>query len=403
MSGSLVVWDCIFGHHVAIIERLMTRRHLLLLLLVVMGIGPLHAQPQAEVSTPPTDSTQFAAVRAAALELEAEIRDGRPEALGEWFDSDAFLDRANEDRQIGALIMRELRRGFQDDNDLLSTIIDTIREGGDFRFLRVVERDGTLRARFRLLSATAGINYHDLLLVPDPSGTARFVDSYVFFSAEELSDTIGRLMEMMAAEGAVSPRLEALSEFFTLANAGRFREAWNAYPAEHIDAENLKALMLMRILVGMNVGDREYYEAQDAFVSTFPDDPSLSLILLDFQFSNRAFDALIQTVDRLEASVGGDPYLSVYRALAHIEIGDMKAALEAARQALKMEPALLVPNVAELRSLVALNRFDEAAAALRRMRTHGFDLDPLAIEAEPSNEAFVHSEPYLLWRKELGL
>lgn len=380
----------------------MTIRYLPLLLLIVTLTAPLKAQPQTDFPHSLADSADVAAIEAAARMLEAEVSAGRPETLAEWFDSDAFLDRANEGRQIGAVVMSELRREFRDGSVLLSEILTQLREGGQIRFLRTVERNGTLRARFRFLSPISGLNYQDLLLVPDSSEAAGFVDTYIFYSAEDLSDTIGRLMETMASEGTLSPRVEAYDEFFTLYNAGRFRDAWNAFPAEHLDADNRKALMLMRIQVGMNVGDREYHQALDDFAGTFPDDPSLALLLIDVHHNNGEYMSLLEAVDRLDASVGGDPYLGVFRALAHLELNAPESALEEARRAREGEPHLLAPNAVEFRALVALEQFEEAATALQRMSAQGFDLDPYQIESDPANEAFVLSQPYLAWRDELG-
>lgn len=379
----------------------MTNRYLPLLLLIVTAAVPLSAQSQTEAFPLLGDSVQVAAIEAAARTLEAEISSGHPEVLTEWFDSNAFLDRANDDRQIGAVTMMTLRSEFRDGSVLLSDITTQLREGGRFKFLRIVERDGSLRARFRFLSPTSSLNYHDLLLVPDSSGSAGFVDTYVFYSAEDLSDTIGRLMEMMAAEGSLSPRVKAYDEFFTLFNAGHYRDAWNAFPAEHIDPSNRKALMLMRIQLGMNVGDREYHQALDDFIDAFPDDPSLALLLIDIHFNNGEYEAMLETVDRLEVSVGGDSYLSVLRAFAHLGLDAPATALEEARRARQGEPELLIPNLAEFRALVVLEHFDEAVASLQRMTDQGFELDLHNIESDPINEAFVLSEPYLMWREEL--
>lgn len=375
----------------------MTIRYFTLLLLVSTTAAPLNAQPRSE-TYPLADSTQVSGLEAAAHALEAEISAGHAEALAEWFDSDAFLDRANEGRQIGAVVMAELRREFRGGTGLLSDITTQLREGGQLKFLRIVERDGAKRARFRFLGPNFGLNYHDLLLVPDSSGTARFVDTYIFLSAEDLSNTIGRLMEMMASEGTLSPRVKAYDEFFTLYNAGHYRDAWNAFPAEHIDASNRKALMLMRTQLGMSVGDREYHEALQSFADTFPDDPSLALLLIDIHHNNGEYEAMLETVNQLEASVGGDPYLGVFRALAHLELGAPAAALEEAKRARESEPVLPAPHAVEFRALVALEQFGEAASALRRMSDHGFDLDPYLIESDPANEAFVLSQPYLTWR-----
>lgn len=375
----------------------MALRFLLSFVLLAAAAPTLEAQSTSVPAALLEDSTAAADIEAFARLLEREISAGRAEVLAERFDGDTFLDRANEGRQIGALLMGELRRQVRENPDFLDEIIQDLRNGGHYRFLRVAERDGEVRARFRLLSSNGGINYHDLLLSPDTTGGGQIEDLYVFLTAEDLSSTIGRLMDVLAAEGDASPRSQAYTTFIDHYNAGQFREAWRAYPEEHIDAGNEKAMMLMRVMIGMNVGDREYYQALEAFADTFPGDPSLALLLIDVHHNAGDFEALLETVDQLEASVGQDPYLSVYRAIAHDELDAPKLALQHVRDALSFEPKILLPNALEFQILVELERFEEAADALRRISDLGIELNPYYIEAEASNQAFVQSKAYQAW------
>ena len=381
----------------------MTLRSLLLLSLLAISARPLEAQSTPESASLLGDSTAATAdIEAFARLLESEIGAGRAEIFAERFDGDTFLDRANEGRQIGAMLMGELRRQFRQNPDFLDEIVNDLRSGGHYRFLRVVERDGALRARFRLLSSNGGINYHDLLLSPDATGEGQIVDLYVFLTAEDLSSTIGRLMDVLAAEEAYSPRTEAYTTFIDHYNAGQFREAWGAYPDEYIDAENKKAMMLMRVMIGMNVGDREYYQALQAFADAFPGDPSLSLLQIDVHHNSGDFEALLETVNRLEESVGEDPYLNMYRGIAHDELDAPKVALQHVREALSFEPKVLLPNAFEFELLVELERFEEAADALRRISDMGIELNPYYIESEASNQAFVQSKAYQAWLNKRG-
>jgi predicted Zn-dependent protease len=88
------------------------------------------------------------------------------------------------------------------------------------------------------------------------------------------------------------------------------------------------------------LGEAQYQSAIDALRRAYPNDASLDLMLLDGYFMKKRYDEALQAVDRIDRSLGGDPYLDVMRANMLLAKGDVDGAYRFATRAVEREPSL---------------------------------------------------------------
>ena len=114
--------------------------------------------------------------------------------------------------------------------------------------------------------------------------------------------------------------------------AGEYQEALDVYRSlpEHLQKEKL--VLITRIQAARRLKGKPYDEAVIAYRKTFPNEPNLDLIMIYAYHEHKLFDKVLASIDGLDRTVGGDPFLDVLRADAYFEKGDLAAAKHCARK-----------------------------------------------------------------------
>jgi hypothetical protein len=230
-----------------------------------------------------------------------------------------------------------------------ATIAKQIEEKGSYTFLRVREQAGMRKALFRMISSN-GVNYHDYHLVAAEGGGLRVADIYVYQSAECLSATFGRMMVSAklgrSGKAMSKPQAEYLEG---LRKAGEARQLLQkGDPAGYLKAyaklpaviQREKGILILRTMAAAQVGEKEAVEAMEDFKKAYPDDPCLDLVSIDPLTKLKKYDQVLEAIDRLEKSLGGDPYLDFLRASIHLLDEKPAKVKECARRAIQRDPTL---------------------------------------------------------------
>jgi hypothetical protein len=279
-----------------------------------------------------------------AHRLEQTVSAGDPAFLRERLDIDLLFDRMFADRGISAAIVRKLRSGFERNAPFADGVVKQLHDSGfDYAFLRLHTVEGQRRAIFRL-SGEMGLNYHDVLLVRK-DGLVKIEDIYVVAAGEFLSDTMRRVvLPIIAAEGkdaaakmtkAEKEYVDALPQLDILWSASRAGDpaaALAAYRRLPVSVQNDKSLMIMRLGMSMRLGadSEEYQETIKKMAELFPDDPSMSLALIDYHLAVGEFDKAHACVQRVRERVGGDEFLD--QVDENIDVLANQAAAQEARE-----------------------------------------------------------------------
>lgn len=376
------------------------------------GQNPM-ATPQATFAAHgevPTDEEcrQFAKV------LETAVASKDPEAVNALIDWDALLAFATS----GVAVADQFRQGFSKgvkqagagQTGLASQIVQAMGNGGSYRFLNLRTQAGQKWLLFRLLDGDSRLNYHDFVVLRGPGGKVHIADVYLFATGETFSQTLHRAF-LAAAEQSNSliarltgkdsqwlkatAKLQEMSKFLQANQPNKALEVYDQLP-EPLKHE--KMAMIVRLRAAGLVSDDKYDTAIEDFSSRFPGDAALNLLAIDSYFIRRQFDQAREAVDKLDESVGGDPYLNIFRANAYLEEKNYKAAATAARKATEADKRLEAAYWLQVASSMGQKDFDETTRLLLLLeRELGVTFNDLTTSANYSE--YVKSPQYRQWLK----
>lgn len=392
------------------LRNLAAARGAAMALLLMAGCAQKNAEvPVAEESPTDKESRQF------AKSFEEIVRSGNIAAMNEAIDWDAVLERVVAGSE-GTLGFREgfkagAKRSFGSPTGFAAQVMGQVKIGGEYRLLRVHAVGEQQRALYRLNLPNGGLNYHDLVLVRKPSGKVLASDVFVYMTGEMLSQTMRRTYLPLAADQSKSmlARLTRQESEFVKSfkkqqemsadlQAGRHREAMEVYSQLPESVQKDKNVLMYRLRAAEGLGEREYEKALRAYRTTLPDDPCLDFLSLDYYFLRRQYDKLRAALDRLEKSLGGDPYLDVFRANSFLMEKKYAYAKEAAQRALAAEDTLL-PAYWNLVSVsLAEKDFDETSRLLGVLGER-FKIQLRDLVEIPEYAEYAKSPQYQAWQE----
>jgi len=144
------------------------------------------------------------------------------------------------------------------------------------------------------------------------------------------------------------------------------------------------------------MNDREYLAAIERIRKLYPNDPCADLVSIDGFVLLKQYDKVIQGIDRLDKSIGGDPYLHSLRAGTYLAAGYPEKAVVAARAAIEGEPDLIQPHWNLIDALLAREDhqgiLEELEVLDKKFQTKFKDLHQI-----PDYAKFVKTPQYGKW------
>ena len=297
-----------------------------------------------------------AEARQFADRLLAAARSNDAATLNNLFDIDAIAAASVAGLDVSEADKRGYMKGFResqkDSQGILSKMFSLTANGGSVNLLRVVDVEGRKRARFRLIASGGdNIGYVDLVLGRSAAGQTLAQDTYIFSVGELTSRLLRRVAVQgfaMQDRGLLTRLRGADSDFAKYANsigaisqnmaAGRASLALQAYNGLPDTIKADKTMKLMHIQIAQKLNDAEYQRAFNDFRGAFPNDPAIDLLSINYYLNNKQYPKALASIDRVDKSVGGDPYLDVQRAEMYIFMRDFNKARPALARGLKAVP-----------------------------------------------------------------
>lgn len=365
-----------------------------------------------EIARPITDAeaTQLARV------IEDAARKGDAAAFGRPFDLDAVLEIATAGIEAPPAtrnaFVNGARSGMTEQGGVAGQILKACKDGGSYDLLRMRTRERHRSLLFRLtMPNDAGVSYQELILSRGKDDQVRIVDIYAFFSGENLSATLRRGFIELAAN-ANRNLLERLtrSEREFVKHVPKIQEATaasrNGQPKQALallkelppSLQKDKTVLLLRIQAAQNSDERDYEAAITDFRSAFPNDPAADMLSIDYHALRKEYDQALACLDRLEASVGGDPRLQIQRAGIRVLAGDYAAALRDVHKLVEQEPDYVHAYWTLVSVSLSAMQYGETLDALKTIRTK-FSLEPGDMTQEEAYKGFVRAPEYQQWLK----
>jgi len=348
-----------------------------------------------------------------ALEECVRMRDVKQfEAAVDW--DQLFASAVN-----GIPAQDKVRRTFKDASTadlrgakgLATSICNAVTVGGSFRFLRAREESGSVRALFRWTHADGGgFDYVEFALADDGNGGTTAVDIDVCGDGGSVAQKLRRYFLSLSSDASKNladklrgvdrvyvqhqSEVEHLQESFARGENKRALELYGALPPE---LKKQSGLLLLRLDAARAISNEEFQAALDDARVLRPNDPTFELVAFDhFQLTRRVDDAL-NSLQRLEMAIGGDPYIDWLRANVWRGQGDAKQAREACVRAIAKDPNLVDAHWTLLALSVEESNYDTTLAELKRMDST-FDIDWSDLQKTPAYVQFVKSPQWAEWK-----
>lgn len=290
----------------------------------------------------------------AALRIEAAAESRDEEAFANFFDMRAIADSALRGIDFSAKTRSDFIRGFTAQS-IGVRIMAEMKDQGSYRFLRLRRRRGQYYALFRIVTPGAGMNYHELHLVKQPTGEIRVVDFYVAVTGEMLSQTVRRaalplaaqenrnvLQKLLKVENEYTKNLPAVLEMQQSIAQGNPQRTLTLYRTLPASMQEDKIFLLMRYRAASDLQDEAEQTATfNDCQRLFPGDPCLDLLQVDVLLAAGKIDDMLACIDRIDRSVGGDTYLDALRAGGLSQANRWDEAEAFARRAAKDPQAII--------------------------------------------------------------
>jgi hypothetical protein len=275
-----------------------------------------------------------------------------------------------------------------------------------YTLLRIREVDGQPRPLFRLISDDA-VNYHELELGKSRSDhRVRVVDVRIFASGDLLSESLTQMLDQAAAtmkSGADPADFRRTGqELRDARERGDNVEARRLLSTLPEPMRRSKPMRLAELMIASDLDEATYADIMEKYRHDFPDDPSGDVLAIDYFYLKKDMTQTLAAVDRLDQLVGGDPYLAVLRANAHLLEPTPEHLAEAerwARKATTAEPTN--ENGWWTLAAILLQRGDHTAvvAVADTLRTRfAATIDPVAMAGNDLWSAHFDSPAYRAWQ-----
>jgi hypothetical protein len=276
------------------------------------------------------------------------------DGLGPRFDSELYLDRSLKGVTASATFMTGFREGARKTLKPGEGLLVAMQRGSTLSFRKAVTLDGEQAAQLRVLHKDGSFNILEIILVKNAVGTVKAVDMWNLIDGERDSDRVHRLAAMAAADenqglldrlvGKEKSFAKNLPTFRALVDAAQ-NEKWpevvanyKKLPPELQDDRLVATRYLMAI---NNVDPAEYRKAMAHYIASHASDASVSMMAIDYYFTDKRWDDAIKAIDVVEQRIGTDDgWLEMLRGNIRLEAGDKPGAKAHYAKSVAREPLL---------------------------------------------------------------
>ena len=288
--------------------------------------------------------------------VEKAVSDGVDQVVA-LFDIDQFAKRTIEGIELPpegvtaftALAPNSLKQ-------IVSAIIANTQRGfGPLRFIRGRRVETSKRLLFRTVHETSGlVAYYEFIYESPVSGRPPLQDIWIFNAGETSSNSLRRgnimlagainqsfVSKLVAGEADIVKHIGEINQMCELHKQGKINEAIAALKTLPDSVRKDKTYLLMLINCADQArNQQEFTAAVRDYERIFPRDPSLAFVRLASAASGNDKVLFMDTVDKIDAAVGGDSILLCLRGswLAD-KLQENAAARSCFLQAIAMDPA----------------------------------------------------------------
>lgn len=353
-----------------------------------------------------------AAFRAEFSEIVDDLNVGSFDKFIAATDKQDIVERIFGLRLIDQKVKKQFRDSLEYNYDgMIKSAFSESKETVKARLLGFESRGDRGRAVVRFDLPDFQFGYHEYELRQDDKGHVVVVDWIDFLKGEQFTEGMG-LALIMAAPG--KPAVRKLLDFQNIRDRDVFQltELLKAARDRQLDRyyeilgglderlQRQRVVVLTSVQLTKTVRNRRQMRtALSEMAKYYPEEPLYSLMLLDYFFPTRRYEAAFEALSRLDQRLGvEDAAMRARQSAAALVMGNAEDAGAYADDALVLENDLELAWWSALRARAALEYFDEAVLALTALETRfGHTLGPEALQRDPGFSRLLASEAYRKW------
>lgn len=322
---------------------------------------------------------------------------------GDWekisknhFDVEALGNRILTKLQLSDADKKEFIEGFKSGAQADNIMSEFEKQSTGFRFLRVVDRNKELRALFRM-EVGDGLNYMEFYIVKNSKNELKIADIYSYILIDDISSSLAAMLQNFqdsdVADAASSPTLQTAKAMRAAQKEQDYKKILALYDKLSPEDKKLKLFLTMRMTAAQNIGDDEYKAAMDAFYNAYPNEPGLSLLMIDRYFMEDNYAKTLEVINKTDNLVGGDPFLELYRGNLYLMSEDYVKAEASMERFVKEFPKKAEAYPTYVSLLIVNNKFKQAVDNMRKWKKETGQNPEEFINAADYPE-FAESEEY---------
>jgi len=364
---------------------------------------------------PTTEATEEEC-RAAAAELEQAIRSGNLQRALQAFSLEVLTHRAVAGLPVAEGMKPELHdvlHSRANTSAVVEGLLADVRNGGQFKLLRIRPADGRHKATFRVIFPNFAAAYLDVVIARFPSGRVGVEDAIVLVEGDRFTDLlrIDILPAAILRDQSLTDRVSA-DDRLVLDNSEKVKELYRAFAAKNwreliaiynglpTGLKERKPFLSRYATACIRTGRPEQVAALENYRRRFPGDPGIYVLALEHHFDRYEYEAALQALANVRASIGEDPYIDAAESIILFKRGQTKKAKEQAERAVEADPGLKISYLARLHIAVELKDHADTLEWMKRLvEKTGHDFGNL--RRSPKYAAFVESSEFrqfLAWR-----
>lgn len=329
-------------------------------------------------------------------------------------DKEAILQSIFDGVSSNAKTIKDLRAGLSIGLDQAGQLMaGNFGDNTHLKFLKLRHKKSANHALIRIDFRDAGLNYLDLILTKDESGTIKITDWYDYAKGQLYTDSIRQALILLLPEE--TPFLEKLlsidklggkeaEDFVDLARLMReqkYAEWLNKYDGLSPNLKYSRILLLTRVQVASALDDESQYRLSlKELHNRLGDDPTLSLLLLDYYFYEKDFKAAHEALDNLSEHIGGDAAIDALRANIYLSAEDYTKSMKQAEKAIIQDEEYEDAYWTLLNAGILAEKYDIAVSTLKKLEEiFGYEFAPENFEEEESYAEFVNSDAFVKWKE----
>ncbi|MGB1241736.1 MAG: tetratricopeptide repeat protein [Chitinophagales bacterium] len=341
--------------------------------------------------------------------LADSIDDSNASFFNKYFDVDSIANSILDSIHGPKITKEGFKKGVTDHLDVGVNIVSAMGIDGHCKLLKVT-KDSIPKALYRIVSQ-GGVNYFEVFLQKNKQdSTIQIIDYYPYAVGQQFSNTLRRIYLSSLSDLRDSINIDSLSQsdslyvshiptldkIGTLFEKGQFNDALALIDSFPPTIREDKMIQITKLNIAFNEGGETYSQTAEAFKQTYPKDPIVEVMLLDFAFAQKEHTKALTVIDSLDKKIGGDPYLKVMKSAIYEDLEKNEVVESLLKEVIATEASMEEPYWKIIALYIEQKQYDKAIALFPQMQEL-FNINPAEFLVYDGYSDFWESNIYKNW------